>query len=220
MSAAFEPLAHANKLLRQLRSNTDSPERVLAELRQSGCTVSVDGERLVVRGTIAPHLRERIMQFREAMIGVLRGHASPMPPEPWDQAAARAMCKMIFHRFERNGRTDDPAERQKLAALFDAIDLAFLDKDMRRLKAAVAACSDHLNASYPRQQDGGVRYGPLPPDQPSFTGWIRLRKKDGWLPIATEVTDRRACSEMLSEYAAMYSHCDTTVLPTGEDPNK
>lgn len=223
MATLSDHLTQANLLLGKLRGNTDSPERVLVELRKAGCVVSVDGERLVVRGTIAPHLRERIVQFKASIVAVLSGQAA-LPAtstgEPWDAAAAKALGKILFRRFEANGRTNDPEERLTLARMFDAFDLAYLDQDLGRLKQEAARLTDFFNGHYPRCQQGEVRYGPLPEYQPQFTGWLRLRKKDGWLPIITEVIDRRACSEMLSEYAESYQHCDTIVLPAGEDPNK
>jgi hypothetical protein len=106
---------------------------LLQEARAAGLTVQADGERLRVRGPRgAESLAQQILVHKADVLSALAAKR-PLSAESTGADEAERLVASCFPAW------DNPARNPLLSPLADAVDRAFLARDLERLRQAVAA---------------------------------------------------------------------------------
>ena len=210
-------ISEVNSILKKLRGDAMTPARLLADLRAGGISLERDGDGLRVRGQLTDSQRQHIKTNKAELVAILG--QSEQAFDFWDADEAEEMAKVLKVRLSSVEWPETQETRLEYGLALDAIDLAYLDRNLDAFKAAVKRLLDFLDTQ--PKQVGQTIYYEKPPG-PLITAWVKTQKFKRWLPIIRDVPkeQEQLLWEDLHEYTAVIGHCEIKVLDEGVDPNR
>jgi hypothetical protein len=130
---------------------------LLARCRDLGIDLAAGPDDSLAWEADADPPAELLQALRENKLALLALLAPPtvptVPAVPWDVAEAGRLVKAALAAW---CWPVDPAARRRLGELADAVDAAYLARDLRQLRQAVAAFLAAVGAAEARVEAGGL----------------------------------------------------------------
>jgi hypothetical protein len=128
------------------------------ELTRQGFALAAEGGgiRVAPAGRLTPELRQAVRAHKPGLLALLTGAqldavrtegdscVPTVPTVPWDEVAAALLVQQALGARERCGYSPDPAVRHRQGRACDAVDRAWLGRDLPRLRGAVRLLLDLL----------------------------------------------------------------------------
>lgn len=207
-------LQKAKELLKRLRGDTDSPGKVLHDLRSAGHSVEADGTNLVIKPRVTPELANRIRQHKDGILDAI-GASRTEDFDFWDSAAVEEITSIILAKLELYDWPRSEETSRQLVKLQDEFDLACHDSNMIAFKRIASKIMTFLDSEPVKIGSTGYHY-----QQDGFAWVLWAKLKTGsqkWVCVCPGLEDREAIGAF-DKIVREKTKLQTKVLACGEVP--
>ena len=192
-----------------------NPSSLKSDLERRGFLISLRGGKLIVTpgSLLTPADADLIRNHRDGLLAEVMkasGKAEEPEGEAWDPPTADGIVAVVRCRLSGADLTAE------IGRLCDAVDAAWVAKDLPALNRAAGAVIRHVDGQAERPIGKGHQFGRTADGLLLWAGWIRLPGRK-WVRVVSDVIDRANLDEFMLSFGRIRG-LKTEVLPANVKP--